>query len=279
MHRSTLPIALTAAVVGLGLTALPAAAEERVCKGALGAVTVDNLRVPEGATCTLSGTYVKGTIKVERGATLSASAIRVIGNIQAENHRHVSVIQGSRVDGSLQVKQGGGARIDRSIFGSDVQFFTNSGASASPATGSTATCSARRTAPRRRAARTSCRATERISARGCSPAYERGGHDAPGADGARASHRRRGGARRAARGRPGIVDGLAQAGVDATGRRRRDHPGGRRAGSEGRRRGGGLHPEGLRPDSHHARHRGARGGAQQGGSDARLSARRIARSR
>jgi len=128
MHRSTLPIALTAAVVGLGLTALPAAAEERVCKGALGAVTVDNLRVPEGATCTLSGTYVKGTIKVERGATLSASAIRVIGNIQAENHRHVSVIQGSRVDGSLQVKQGGGARIDRSIFGSDVQFFTNSGA-------------------------------------------------------------------------------------------------------------------------------------------------------
>ena len=44
MHRSTLPIALTAAVVGLGLTALPAAAEERVCKGALGAVTVDNLR-------------------------------------------------------------------------------------------------------------------------------------------------------------------------------------------------------------------------------------------
>lgn len=52
----------------------------------------------------------------------------MIGNIQAENHRHVAVSGRSRVDGSLQVKQGGGATLDRSMFGSDVQFFTNSGA-------------------------------------------------------------------------------------------------------------------------------------------------------
>jgi len=33
-----------------------------------------------------------------------------------------------RVNGSLQVKQGGGAPVRSSIFGSDVQFFTNTGA-------------------------------------------------------------------------------------------------------------------------------------------------------
>ncbi len=130
MHRPKLKLALSAttAVTALGALALPAFAEERTCRGAIGAVTVDNLRVPQDATCTLTGTLVKGTIKVERGATLNASAIRVIGNVQAENHRHVSVTGGSRINGSLQVKQGGGARVDRSIFGSDVQFFTNVGA-------------------------------------------------------------------------------------------------------------------------------------------------------
>ncbi len=129
MHRTTLAITTTAvAVAALGVFALPAVAEERTCRGTIGKVTVDNLRVPQGATCTLNGTFVKGTVKVERDATLRATAIRVIGNIQAENHRHVSVAGGSRVDGSLQVKQGGGATVDRSIFGSDVQFFTNSGA-------------------------------------------------------------------------------------------------------------------------------------------------------
>jgi hypothetical protein len=39
----------------LVLLALPSEthAEERTCRGALGAVTVDNLRVPQNATCTL----------------------------------------------------------------------------------------------------------------------------------------------------------------------------------------------------------------------------------
>ena len=127
MHRLTLAFTTMAAGAALGVFAVPAFAEERTCRGTIGKVPVDDLRVPQGATCTLSRTLVKGTIKVERDATLKASAIRVIGNIQAENHRHVSVYGGSRVDGSLQVKQGGGAIVDRSVFGSDVQFFTNAG--------------------------------------------------------------------------------------------------------------------------------------------------------
>src|SRR5687767_12313534 len=59
-----------------------APAEERDCRGAIGAETVDNLRVPDSETCTLSGTHVKGTIKVETGATLRASTVAVVGNVQ-----------------------------------------------------------------------------------------------------------------------------------------------------------------------------------------------------
>ena len=128
MSNLRLALAVAATAAAAGVAAVPAHAEEISCRGALGAVTVDNLRVPQGASCALSGTYVKGTIKVERDATLRASAIRVIGNVQAENHREVSVTGGSRVNGSLQVKQGGGATVSDSLFGSDVQFFTNAGA-------------------------------------------------------------------------------------------------------------------------------------------------------
>jgi hypothetical protein len=113
------------------LAALPAAAaaEERTCRGALGAVQVDNLRVPDGATCTLTGTRVQGTVKVEGDAVLRARAIKVIGNVQAENHRRV-VITGrrTRIDGSVQIKQGGAFTLARAFVGSDVQAFTNRGA-------------------------------------------------------------------------------------------------------------------------------------------------------
>jgi hypothetical protein len=125
MRRTPL-IAALALAAGLGGTAT-AAAEERTCRGTLGAVTVDNLRVPQDATCTLNGTRVQGTVKVERGATLRASAIRVIGNIQAENHRSVSVGSGSTVGGSIQLVQGGTAKLDANRVTGDIQLFANRG--------------------------------------------------------------------------------------------------------------------------------------------------------
>lgn len=106
-----------AAVVGL--LPSPAAAEETTCRGTLGRVTVDNLRVPQAATCALSGTYVKGTIKVERGATLKAGNVQVIGNVQGENAALVSVTNGSRVGGSVQVVQGRAATVTASADGHD----------------------------------------------------------------------------------------------------------------------------------------------------------------
>ncbi|MGZ8226493.1 MAG: hypothetical protein ACXWT3_07650 [Methylococcaceae bacterium] len=114
-------------IIGL-LTVLwvsPAMAEEFVCNGAFGARTFDNVRVPQNATCNLTGTRVKGTIKVENNATLTARKIVVIGNVQAENAKQVNVLESSRVGGSVQVKQGGGANVYDSFVDSDIQYDTN----------------------------------------------------------------------------------------------------------------------------------------------------------
>ncbi len=114
-----------AGVAVMGTMLLPAGharAEERVCRGTIGAVTVDNLRVPQGAACTLNGTTVKGTVKVGRGATLRAFGIRVVGNVQAENARNVVVREGSRIGGSVQIVQGGAARILGNRINGDILF-------------------------------------------------------------------------------------------------------------------------------------------------------------
>jgi hypothetical protein len=110
-------------VAGLSIAgASPVAAGERTCRGTLGAVTVDDLRVPEGARCVLNGTRVKGTITVEEDATLIARKVRVVGNVQAEGARDVRVIAGSRVNGSVQVKDGDAARVANSVVGADIQY-------------------------------------------------------------------------------------------------------------------------------------------------------------
>ena len=117
-----------ALALGVAATALlwPAAApaEERTCRGSLGATTVDNLRVPQGSRCELTGTVVQGTVKVERAATLVARQIRVVGNVQAENARRV-VVRRSRVGGSIQVVQGGSAIVRGTRVKQDILYDEN----------------------------------------------------------------------------------------------------------------------------------------------------------
>lgn len=95
-------------------------AEETICQGTIGAVTVDNVRVPDSKTCALNGTIVQGTVKVESNATLKASGARVAGNIQAENAAAVSVSD-SVTGGSIQFKQGKMASVANSQINGDLQ--------------------------------------------------------------------------------------------------------------------------------------------------------------
>jgi hypothetical protein len=127
MRRTALTIGAIAS--GLWLAAAsPAAAEETTCTGTIGAETVDNLRVPPQESCTLNGTTVQGTIYVERDATLRANDVTVIGNVQAENARDVRVQLGSSIGGSVQVVQGGSARVTDSAVNGDILFDENTSA-------------------------------------------------------------------------------------------------------------------------------------------------------
>ncbi len=118
-------VAATVATLALTLM-VPAAAqaEERVCTGTIGAATVDNLRVPQSASCTLKGTQIRGTLKVERNALLVADRIRTVGNVQAEGARRV-IVRSSRIGASVQVVQGRMASLQSTIVNGDVLYDSN----------------------------------------------------------------------------------------------------------------------------------------------------------
>ncbi|MGH2725119.1 MAG: hypothetical protein ACRDI0_12860 [Actinomycetota bacterium] len=119
-------VGLLAAALSVGLA--PAAlAEETVCKGTIGAKTLDNVKVPQGATCVLKGTKVKGTVKVNKNAVLDAVGVNVIGNVQGENAKNVIVRAGSSVGGSVQVVQGSRGKVAKSKIGGDILYDEQSG--------------------------------------------------------------------------------------------------------------------------------------------------------
>jgi hypothetical protein len=112
-------------LAGVVLCSSVALAEETICDGDLGAVTLDNVKIPSDKSCNMNGTTVKGTIKVEPNAQLTASDIKVNGNIQAENAENVTVNNNSTVDGSIQIKQSKAANITRTRIKQDLQFEKN----------------------------------------------------------------------------------------------------------------------------------------------------------
>jgi hypothetical protein len=75
------------------------------CNGTLGAVTVSQVSVPAGASCTLNGTRVRGDVKVARGGTVSAIGARIEGNLQAEDARAVNTSANTVVIGDIQIKR------------------------------------------------------------------------------------------------------------------------------------------------------------------------------
>ena len=86
-------------IVSVGIMT-PSLASERRCRGTIGAVAVESLRVPRGATCTLVGTRVRGNIDVSPTATLQASGVRVRGNVQSERATLVGIEGSSTIGGA-----------------------------------------------------------------------------------------------------------------------------------------------------------------------------------
>src|SRR5918994_3783739 len=126
MSMRVLTIAL-ASVLALIIAGPAALAEERMCRGTIGATTVDSLLVPQGAACTLNGTKVQGTIKIANNAKLVANSVRVIGNVQSEGFRSIVLREGSRVGGSVQLENGqeeGTGKVVSTRINGDLQIFS-----------------------------------------------------------------------------------------------------------------------------------------------------------
>ena len=122
-----LVLAFTASILAFALLPQIAVAEEKVCRGTIGDRTLDNVKVPQDASCTLRGTRVKGTIKINEGARLEAIGVRVIGNVQGEGARNVIVRKKSSVGGSVQIVHGKRARVVNSKINSDILYDDQSG--------------------------------------------------------------------------------------------------------------------------------------------------------
>jgi DUF4097 and DUF4098 domain-containing protein YvlB len=106
----------------------PAGSNTFTCQNVqIGAVDIDSVFVPPGATCVLNGTRLVGSIKVDQGAAVDARDIRMNGDMQADGAASVVVGGASQIRGSVQVKQGGTATILGARINGSIQFFANRG--------------------------------------------------------------------------------------------------------------------------------------------------------
>jgi hypothetical protein len=124
-HWKVLVISIALALSSLASASPIAIAEEQSCAGTLGASIVDNLRVPQNATCTLDGTRVLGTITVEANATLFASNVHIVGTLQAANAARVELGARSVVGGSIQIVHSRAARVETVRLNGDLFFDAN----------------------------------------------------------------------------------------------------------------------------------------------------------
>lgn len=77
----------------------------------IGAIRLDNVIVPDGASCTLLGTVLNGTVEVGATARLIAENVNVTGDMKADGAAELRVAGTSRVGGSVQVQRGAAASI------------------------------------------------------------------------------------------------------------------------------------------------------------------------
>jgi hypothetical protein len=150
-HRKPWKTLLICTLIAFGFlsTSNTILADDYICTGTVGAISIDNLRVPRNAICILDGTQVNGNIQIQAHAKLEASNIYVDGNIQSTEDKvnKILVYNKSYVDGNIQIKNSGEADIrdvwivgdlqleynyqminaENNVIGGNLQAFHNSG--------------------------------------------------------------------------------------------------------------------------------------------------------
>jgi hypothetical protein len=93
------------------------------CYGTVGAITVEKIIVPFGATCTLNGTRVQSDVEVQ-GGTLTARNARVGGNVKGSEARAMTLVS-TTVGGNVELKQGAGGVVRQVRINGDLQVEQN----------------------------------------------------------------------------------------------------------------------------------------------------------
>ncbi len=109
-------------------SALPVVAARNICENvAIGNRRIENLRVPDGATCVLdAGTVIDGNIELGTGSSLFARSLRLDGNIQGQRARDV-LVERSIIGGSVQLDIGGAVGVYESTIDGNIQLDGNAG--------------------------------------------------------------------------------------------------------------------------------------------------------
>jgi hypothetical protein len=98
----------------------PSRAADVLCTGPIGAVTVDNLIVPDNVTCTLNKTRINGSVELGLNSILIARGVTIIGNIQGDGAKTITITQAgpstspisSQVGGNIELQNSGAVTIN-----------------------------------------------------------------------------------------------------------------------------------------------------------------------
>jgi hypothetical protein len=95
------------------------------CNGVLGAITVERVRVPPGATCSLNGTIVEGDAIVEESGVLISQSARIHGDLDARNSAKIDLLSGTEINGNIHIMLSGSIRIVSIYAGSNLNLESN----------------------------------------------------------------------------------------------------------------------------------------------------------
>jgi len=112
---------VAAAVVAVLAIASPASARDLRCNGAYKGKTLDDVTVPRGAACTLTGSTVRGDVVVLKNAYFQATATVVRGDVEGKRAQTVFIDTGSKVGGSVEAVRTIQFYVYNSMVGEDIE--------------------------------------------------------------------------------------------------------------------------------------------------------------
>jgi hypothetical protein len=102
-------------------------AEEITCRGSMGPRTVDNLRVPQNASSvTVTNSVVGGSIQIKQGGAARIYKVRIKGDILFDSNKRALSATYNKVGGNLQAFQNrGGVTISYNTIDGNLQCKAN----------------------------------------------------------------------------------------------------------------------------------------------------------